>query len=127
WRLRRDPEPLIGAGTMVVPDFAMVRGRERLALCLTTGHATTEALTRDLGKLGGRTLALAVVPSHAAEALRSCSVPLATYEQQPAEAIGALVATLERKHPRRSADQTLTPWQQLERLVAEEGFVEERT
>jgi predicted nuclease of restriction endonuclease-like RecB superfamily len=126
WRLRRDPEPLIGAGAMIVPDFAMVRGRERLALCLTTGHATTEALTRDLAKLGGRTQALAIVPSHAAEALRACPVPLATYEQQPAEAIGALVSTLERRHPRRRPEETLTPWQRLEQLVEEEGFVEEQ-
>src|SRR5262249_54131769 len=54
-------------------------------------------------------------------------VPLATYSERPAEAIGALVTTLERRHPRRRPEQTLTPWQQLEQLVAEEGFVEERT
>jgi predicted nuclease of restriction endonuclease-like RecB superfamily len=126
WRLRRDPEPLIGDGAMVVPDFAMVRGRERLALCLATGVATTEALTRDLARLGARAQALAIVPSHAAEGLRACPVPLATYGERPAEAIGALVATLERRHPRRRPEQTLTPWQQLEQMVAEEGFVEER-
>jgi predicted nuclease of restriction endonuclease-like RecB superfamily len=126
WRLRRDPEPLIGDGAMVVPDFAMVRGRERLALCLATGVATTEALTRDLTRLGGRVQALAIVPSRAAEGLRACPVPLATYGELPAEAIGALVATLERRHPRRRPEKTLTPWQQLEQLVAEEGFVEER-
>jgi predicted nuclease of restriction endonuclease-like RecB superfamily len=125
WRLRRDPEPLIGAGVMVVPDFALQRGRERLLLCLTTGHTTTVALTRDLAKLDGRSQALAVVPAHAAEMLRTCPVPLATYEQQPAEAIAALVTTLERRHPRRRSEETLTPWQRLERLVAEEGFVEE--
>jgi len=128
WRLRRDPEPLIGEGAMVVPDFAMIRGSERLALCLTTGVVTTEALTRDLARLGGgRTQALAIVPSHAAEGLRACPVPLATYSERPAEAIGALIATLERRHPRRRPEQTLTPWQQLEQLIAEEGFVEERT
>ncbi|HEU5099077.1 MAG TPA: DUF790 family protein, partial [Roseiflexaceae bacterium] len=127
WRLRRDPEPLIGENAMVVPDFAMVRGSERLALCLTTGSVTTEALTRDLSRLGGgRAQALAIVPSHAAEGLRACPVPLATYSERPAEAIGALVATLERRHPRRRPEQTLTPWQQLEQLVAEEGFVEEQ-
>jgi predicted nuclease of restriction endonuclease-like RecB superfamily len=127
WRLRRDPEPLIGEGAMVVPDFAMVRGSERLALCLTTGIVTTEALTRDLARLGGgRNQALAIVPSHAAEGLRACPVPLATYSDRPAEAIGALIATLERRHPRRRPEQTLTPWQQLEHMVAEEGFVEEQ-
>ncbi len=41
------------------------------------------------------------------------------------EAGRALAATLERKHPRHQADVALTPWQRLERLVAEEGFVGE--
>jgi predicted nuclease of restriction endonuclease-like RecB superfamily len=127
WRLRRDPEPLVGESAIVVPDFALVRGRERLALCLTTGITTTTALTRDLARLGGRAQVLAIVPSHAAEGLRACPVPLASYGEQPAEAIAALVATLERRHPRRSSEQTQTPWQRLEQLVADEGFVEEQT
>lgn len=127
WRLRRDPEPLIGENAIVVPDFALVRGRERLALCLTTSIATTTALTRDLARLGGRAQVLAIVPSHAAEGLRACPVPLASYGEQPAEAISALVATLERRHPRRSPEQAQTPWQRLEQLVADEGFVEEQT
>src|SRR4029078_3507264 len=46
---------------------------------------------------------------------------------QPAEAIPALAATLERKHPRAHADAALTPWQRLEQLVAEEGVVGEET
>jgi predicted nuclease of restriction endonuclease-like RecB superfamily len=127
WRLRRDPEPLIGAGTVVVPDFALHRGRERLALCLATGPTTADALTRDLARLGRRTPALAVIPDYAAEQLRVCPTPLATYGDQPAEAIPALVATLERKHPRERVETTLTPWQRLDRLVAEEGFVGEET
>lgn len=127
WRLRRDPEPLIGADTIVVPDFALQRGRDRLALCLATGRTTASALTRDLAKVGGRAQAVAVVPSHAAEALRACPVPLATYEEQPADAIAALVRLLERKYPRRRPEEMLTPWQRLERMVAEEGFVEEQT
>jgi predicted nuclease of restriction endonuclease-like RecB superfamily len=126
WRLRRDPEPLVGESAIVVPDFALVRGRERLALCLTTGIATTTALTRDLARLGGRTQVLAIVPAHAAEGLRACPVPLASYGEQPAEAIATLVTTLERRHPRRQPEQMLTPWQRLEQLVADEGFVEER-
>ncbi|MBC8162687.1 MAG: DUF790 family protein, partial [Roseiflexaceae bacterium] len=122
WRLRRDPEPLIGTGGVVVPDFALIRGNERLALCLTTGKATTEALVRDLVGLGGRASALAIVPGEVAERLRACPVPLAVYDAQPAEAIPALISMLERRHPReRSAE--LTPWQRLERQVAEEGFV----
>ncbi len=57
----------------------------------------------------------------------ACPVPLAAYGEQPAEAIAALVTTLERRHPRRRPEQVLTPWQRLEQLVADEGFVEERT
>jgi predicted nuclease of restriction endonuclease-like RecB superfamily len=127
WRLRRDPEPLVGSGSVVVPDFALLRGRERLALCLTSGPVTTEALVRDLARLGSRAQALAIVPGYAAERLRTCPVPLATYEAQPAEAIPALAATLERKHPRTQTNVTLTPWQRLEQLVAEESFVGEET
>jgi hypothetical protein len=127
WRLRRDPEPLVGSGSVVVPDFALLRGRERLALCLTSGPVTTEALVRDLARLGSRAQAFAIVPGYAAERLRACPVPLATYEAQPAEAIPALAATLERKHPRAQSGAALTPWQRLERLVAEEGFVGEET
>ena len=32
WRLRRDPEPLVGTNGVVVPDFALIRGNERLGL-----------------------------------------------------------------------------------------------
>jgi hypothetical protein len=131
WRLRRDPEPLVGstgkgagAPLLVVPDFALIRGRERLALCMAAGPATAEALLRDLGRLGRRAGALAVVPAHVAERLRSCPVPLATFETEPGEAVPQLVAALERTYPRSLADAP-TPWQRLEHLVAEEGFVPE--
>lgn len=131
WRLRRDPEPLVGGGKgagaaplLIVPDFALIRGRERLALCMASGPATAEALLRDLGRLGKRAGALAVVPAHVAERLRSCPVPLATYESQPGEAVAQLVVALERSYPRSLADAP-TPWQRLERLVADEGFVPE--
>jgi hypothetical protein len=128
WRLRRDPEPLVGAGAstplLVVPDFALVRGREKLALCLAGGPATAEALLGDLGKLGQRAQAFVVLPAHVAEGLRSCPAPAATYVEQPPEAIPSLVAMLERAHPRGAADAP-TPWRRLERLAAEEGFVPE--
>jgi hypothetical protein len=110
----------------VVPDFALVRGQERLALCLAGGPATAAALLRDLGRLGKRSGALAVVPAQVAEGLRSCPVPLATYEEQPGEAVPQLVAALQRAYPRRAAEAP-TPWQQLERLVAEDGFVPDET
>jgi hypothetical protein len=141
WRLRRDPEPLVGAAEksggnsaagstapplLVVPDFALVRGRERVALCMARGPATATALLRDLGRLGRRTGAVAVIPAQVAEGLRSCPAPVATYDEQPGEAVPQLVATLERAYPRHTADAP-TPWQRLERLVADEGFVPEET
>lgn len=122
WRLRRDPEPLIGAGAVLVPDFVLQRGSERQMLCIATGRATAEALVRDLAQLGGRSPVLAVVPGHVAETLRACPVPLATYDEQPSEAIPSLVLMLERRFPR-GEHGALTPWQRLERRVAEEGFV----
>lgn len=124
WRLRRDPEPLVASGAIVVPDFALIRGRERIMLCITTGLATTEALHRDLAKLGSKVQALAIVPSYAAERAKSCPVPLASYDQVPSEAINALVQVLDRRYPHHASAQQ-TPWQQLEHLVHEEGFVSE--
>lgn len=124
WRLRRDPEPLIGTDTIVVPDFALHRGHERLALCISTGRATTTALTRDLGRLGRRTPVIAILPDHTVETLRTGPIPIATYHEHPSEAIGALIATLERKHPR-THNATFTPWQRLEHRVTEEGFISE--
>ena len=122
WRLRRDPEPLIGANSVVIPDFALLRGNERLALCLTTGKATSEALARDLASFGSRVPVLAIVPGDVAERLRSCPVPLAVYDSEPVEAIPALVGTLERRYPRDRRSE-LTPWQRLEQRVTEDGFV----
>lgn len=125
WRLRRDPEPLLGSGAIIVPDFALVRGRERLLLCLATGASTATALTRDIARLGGRAPVLLIAPAFVAERMRSCPTPLATYEGQPSEAIPALAEILNRSHPREKAAPSLTPWQQLEQMVAEEGFIGE--
>lgn len=125
WRLRRDPEPLVGAGVVVVPDFALQRGHERLSLCLTTSRTTTEMLTRDLARLGSHIPVLAVIP--ASSHVATGSAPIVTYAAQPADAIPALVKTLEQQHPRTRAGTVLTPWQRLERLLQEEGFVSEAT
>ncbi len=125
WRLRRDPEPLVGANAVVIPDFTLQRGNERVALCLATGRATAETVARDLGQLGRNAPALIVTPEHIAETLPRCPVPLATYQEQPPEAVPALVRTLERRYPRGAATKTMTPWQRLEQQVAEEGFVNE--
>lgn len=125
WRLRRDPEPLVGAGVVVVPDFALQRGHERVAVCLASNRATARTLIRDLKQLGSGVPAIIVARQQAAEGLPTRPVPLVAYTDQPVEALRALVAMLEQQRPRSRAAVTLTPWQRLERLVGEEGFVTE--
>jgi hypothetical protein len=128
WRLRRDPEPLIGPGVVVVPDFALQRGHQQVLLCLTTSRATSEMLARDLAKLGEHAPVLAVVPATATATKKAATpAPLVAYTEQPADAIPALVTMLEEQHPRTRASAALTPWQRLERLLQEEGFVGEAT
>jgi hypothetical protein len=127
WRLRRDPEPLISADAVVVPDFSLQRGNERLALCLVSSRSAAEALVRDLARSGKRSPVLVALPGYIAETLRSCPAPLASYAEQPSEAIPALVALLERTYPRATGAPQLTPWQRLEQLVVAECFVSEET
>ncbi len=128
WRLRRDPEPLIGTGVVVVPDFALQRGHQQVLLCLTTSRATSEMLARDLTRLGEHAPVLAVVPATAAATKKTVApTSLVAYTEQPADAIPALVSMLEQQHPRTRASTARTPWQQLERLLQEEGFVSEVT
>jgi predicted nuclease of restriction endonuclease-like RecB superfamily len=95
WRLRRDPEPLVGPGAVVVPDFGLRRGDTRLSLCLAESKGVAEPLLRDLGRLGSRERALLITPGHVAESLGACPVPLATYDAHPDEAIPQLLALLQ--------------------------------
>lgn len=122
WRLRRDPEPLVGAKTVVVPDFVCWRGSQRVPLCIATGRATAEVLSRDLSALGGQAGALLLGPSRCGALLKACSAPAAAYSGAPVDGLDAAVTALERAYPR-SATRVLTPWQRLERLVVEDGFV----
>lgn len=124
WRLRRDPEPLISNGTVVVPDFVCLRGAQRVYLCMANGKATSEALVRDLDNLGPQAHTLLLGPSRWNSVLKGASVPYASYGGGPEEAIEDLITVLERAYPRPNG-RVLTPWQRLERLVAEEGFVGE--
>lgn len=124
WRLRRDPEPLVSDGTVVVPDFICMRGTQRVYLCIANGKATTEALIRDLKALGSQAHVVLLAPARWNSLLKNASVPVVSYQQAPSEAIEALSITLERAFPRASG-RVLTPWQKLERVVAEEGFMGE--
>ncbi len=123
WRLGRDPEPVVGSGVLVVPDFVLRRGHERVAVCLPTSRSATAALLRDLASLETPS-PICVVASGSSGAASSMWV---TYATRPDEAIPDLVATLVQRHPRDQMATSLTPWQRLEQLVAQEGFVNEQS
>jgi predicted nuclease of restriction endonuclease-like RecB superfamily len=97
WRLRSDPEPLVGRSTLVMPDFLVEQGPARVAICLAPARLAAVALMRDLGKLGSALPAIVVAPSAVAETLGSCPAPLLTYDDDIAEAAPALLGMLERR------------------------------
>lgn len=125
WRLRRDPEPLVGEGVIVVPDFVVRRGTQFVLLCFAMGRTAAEALFRDLAQLQYRMPVIAVMPAHVAEVLRRCPIPVATYVDKPFEAIESIATLLQGRYPHAQTVARLTPWQRLEQLVADEGFVSE--
>ncbi|NJM06855.1 hypothetical protein HC891_12720 [Candidatus Gracilibacteria bacterium] len=101
WRLRRDPEPLIGPECIVVPDFVVQRGNVSYALCLANGRTMAESLMHDLAQFGARPPAIVVLADTVALQLRSCPVPIAAYPDQAADAIPQIINLLE--HDRRQA------------------------
>jgi predicted nuclease of restriction endonuclease-like RecB superfamily len=100
WRLRSDPEPLVGRGALVMPDFLAEHGATRVAICLAPARTAASALMRDLGKLGSALPAVVIAPATVAEALGACPAPLLTYDQEVGEAAPALLALLERRYRR---------------------------
>lgn len=127
WRLRRDPEPLVGADGVVVPDFALRRGTAGLALCLAPGRAAAEAVAAGLSGAGRAATAVVLAHESAAPALRGCKALVVTYGERPADAIPRLVAALERAWPRGLLMIKSDPWEDLAARVAAEGFVDEVT
>jgi predicted nuclease of restriction endonuclease-like RecB superfamily len=125
WRLRRDPEPLVGGSTLVAPDFSLRRGRQTLAVCLATGRASAESLNLRLKRLGRGATAVVLVQELAASALKGCPVPVVMYVDQPSEALPGIVAAVERHWPRGWSAHATTPWQTLEQQVDIDGFVDE--
>lgn len=124
WRLRRDPEPLVGDTAVVVPDFALRRGASSVALCLAPGRAAAAAVATGLkSTLGVPTVVLAL--ESAASALKGSKAVVVEYAERPADAIPRLVAALERAWPRGVVPMRADPWEDLAAHVAAEGFVEE--
>ena len=97
WRLQSDPEPLITAGTLVIPDFVVQQRTARVALCLAQSQRSAETLMKDLGQLRAHP-AIVITQAAIAEQLRSCPVPLVTYEHDVREAMPALLSLLERRY-----------------------------
>jgi hypothetical protein len=124
WRLRRDPEPLVGSAALVVPDFAMRRGASSLALCLAPGRAAAEVVAAGLKSAGS---AATVVLAHESvmPTLKGCKALVVSYAERPADAIPRLVAAMERVWPRGVLPIKTDPWDDLLAHVSAEGFVDE--
>jgi hypothetical protein len=95
WRLRRDPEPLVGDQSVVVPDFALIRGAAGFALCLAPGRAAAEAVAARVAALGPGSRVAILAHERGAAALRTSGALIVTYAERPADAIAGLVAALE--------------------------------
>jgi hypothetical protein len=124
WRLRRDPEPLVGGANVLVPDFALRRGSSSVALCLAPGRAAATALAAALKGMA-TPQAVVLVQEGAASLLKGCKAQVVTYALRPADAIPRLVAAMERTWPRGVLPVQSDPWQDLLAHVAAEGFVDE--
>ncbi|NTV62804.1 MAG: DUF790 family protein [Oscillochloris sp.] len=95
WRIRRDPEPLVGESALVVPDFALRRGRQGVALCLAGGRAAAESLAASIRRMGGSPALIVLARSGgAANALRGCGANLICYDESPLEILQPLVSDL---------------------------------
>lgn len=95
WGLRRDPEPLVGAESIVVPDFAVRNGPRTAALCLATGRAAAEALAESLARLGPSLPVVVLAPAPAAALLRRSPAAVIAYGDSTAEAVPQLVRAIE--------------------------------
>jgi predicted nuclease of restriction endonuclease-like RecB superfamily len=94
WRLRRDPEPLVGEASLVVPDFALRRGQQGVALCLAGGRAAAESLAASIKRMGGNPALIVLARASAAAALRGCGASVISYAENPAEAMPQLLSCL---------------------------------
>lgn len=93
WRIRRDPEPLVGDSALVVPDFALRRGRQGAALCIVAGRAAAESLAASLRQLAGPPV-IVLAQARATAALRGCGATVLAYAERPSEALESLLASL---------------------------------
>lgn len=121
WRLRRDPEPLVTEGGVIVPDFLALRGAQRAYVVLAEGKAAAEALVKPLRAMGGRNLIVVAVEAEWAKPLASLPVVVVPHAGQPAARM------LARALPAPSAAASFgeSKWQRLQRVLEAESFVDE--
>ena len=122
WRLRRDPEPLITEHGVIVPDFGLHRGAQRASLVLAETASAVEALVKPLHALRGRSLVIVATPPQLARRLANLGVIVVPADGRPAP--GILATAL--PSPAALAERHATKWQRLERILAAEGFVDDR-
>ncbi len=121
WRLRRDPEPLITGDGVIVPDFLLLRGQQRGYLVLASGRAMAEALVKSLRALGGRSLV--VIATEAAYAKQLAALPAIVVPHTGEPSVPLLARAL--PAPTTLARQSESIWQRLQRILDDEGFVDE--
>jgi predicted nuclease of restriction endonuclease-like RecB superfamily len=121
WRLRRDPEPLVTEGGVIVPEFLIMRGQQRAYLVLAEGRSAVDALQKPLKALNGRAMVMVAVEAEWARHLASLPAIVVPHVGDPSARM------LARSLPAPTAMAALgeSKWQRLERLLETEGFVDE--
>ncbi|HEY1012693.1 MAG TPA: DUF790 family protein, partial [Herpetosiphonaceae bacterium] len=120
WRLRRDPEPLVLEGGVLVPDFIALRGPQRVPVFVPATVAGAEALAKPLD---GLAVALVAAPAGALGAFKGRTLPLVPYDDAPD--VAAMVSALEDHFPAATLRQPIDRWERLAALLDERGFVAE--
>jgi predicted nuclease of restriction endonuclease-like RecB superfamily len=121
WRLRRDPEPLITDGGIIVPDFLALRGQQRAYVVLAHNRAAADALRKPLEALNGRTIVVVATEAAWAKQLASTPAIIVPHVSEPSALMLArsLPAITAQPHANE------TKWQRMERVLHTEGFISE--
>ena len=119
WRLRRDPEPLTVGKQLLVPDFVLMRGSQRLPLFVPVTAASAESL---LGTLTSTEHAVILLNTELGMTKRAAS-NVVSYQTMPD--VSALVRYLQANFAENAVTTALDRWTQLTNVLDSEGFVPE--